>query len=543
MSYIVLARKWRPRGFDDLVGQEAVVTSFKNALASDKIVHAYLFSGPRGVGKTSSARILAKALNCEQRTESEPCGKCQSCESITSGSCVDVLEIDGASNNSVEAVRELRETVKYAPSGGKYKIYIIDEVHMLSNSAFNALLKTLEEPPPHVIFIFATTEPKKIPATILSRCQHHSFRRITKHKIKEQLKKITDAEKISIKEAAIEMIAKAADGSMRDSLTLLDQACSFSDDIDDKELQELLGLPETEIITNLSVTILSGDISGTLSIIKDLTDRGSDLRQLTKELVEHFRNIAVVTITKDAEELLEFSKEETQRLRALTEGVGIEPLTLILSELLRLEGEVRNAINPRYTLELGLLRMSFVKGMTSIESVLKKLSDVKSTPEVQEPKPAVKQPSPPVTEKKTEVEKHTAQPAAAKLSDKEEVWRKLLENIDAVDHLLSCKLSEAKLINMTASELSIGFNGGLSVLADSIKSKSSIIKPILQKISGHNLKLKIMSLPKDKSRKDIKEIKEEVFTEPIVKDAMRIFNSSVLRVNQLEDKEEDKGTE
>jgi len=540
MSYIVLARKWRPRGFDDLVGQETVVKSFKFALANDKIVHAYLFSGPRGVGKTSSARILAKALNCEQRSGSEPCGTCQSCEAVTGGASVDVLEIDGASNNSVDAVRELRETVKYAPSGGKYKIYIIDEVHMLSTSAFNALLKTLEEPPPHVIFIFATTEPKKIPATILSRCQHHSFRRITKNRIKEQLKKITDTEKIKIKDEALEMIAKAGDGSMRDSLTLLDQACSFSDDIDAKELQSLLGLPETEVIANLSETILTGDISGTLSIIKELTDRGSDLRQLTKELVETFRNIAVVKITRDAEELLEFSTEEVERLRALTQGVAIEPLTLILSELLRLEGEVRNAINPRYTLELGLLRMSFVKGMTSIESVLKQLGTANTAPSVQAPKQPVKQPEPsaaPVAEKKTEIEEKLDSPTPSKLPEKEVIWKALLENLDKEDHLLSCKLAEAKLINITTSELSIGFSGGLSVLADSIKSKSSIIQPILQKLSGYNLTLKIMSLPNDKTVKGIKEIKEEVYTEPIVQDAMKIFNSSVLKVKPLEDDE------
>jgi len=537
MSYIVLARKWRPQGFDDLVGQETVVKTFENAISSDKIVHAYLFSGPRGVGKTSSARILAKALNCEERVGSGPCGKCQSCQAITAGASVDVFEIDGASNNSVDAVRELRETVKYAPSGGKYKIYIIDEVHMLSTSAFNALLKTLEEPPEHVIFIFATTEPKKIPSTILSRCQHHAFRRISKNRIKEQLKKITDSEKIDIRDGALDMIAKAADGSMRDALTLLDQAYSFSDSITEQELQSLLGLPEIEIIHNLSETILTGNISETLVIIKELTDRGSDLRQLTKELVEHFRNIAIVKVSDDAGGLLEFSEDEVQRYKKYASGVNIEQLTLLMSELLRLEGEVRNAINPRYTLELGLLRTSFIKGMTSIEDVLKMISGqagacppaentiVHSSPSVD---------SQPLKKKTVAVNTNAPAPPVQNL-DNNEIWKQLIDKIDADDHRLACKLAEARVIDITETELAIGFNGGMSFLADSIEKSSSIIKAKLHEISGRNLRLKISSLPKQKNGPDIKQIKEEVFAEPIVQDAMKIFNSSLIRVKSLKD--------
>lgn len=534
MSYIVLARKWRPQNFDDLVGQESVVTTFKNALSSGKIVHAYLFSGPRGVGKTSSARILAKALNCTERSGSDPCGKCQSCISITASASVDVFEIDGASNTSVDAVRELRETVKYAPSGGKYRIYIIDEVHMLSTAAFNALLKTLEEPPSHVVFIFATTEPKKIPATILSRCQHHSFRRISKAMIREQLIKITDTEKINISEKALDMISRAADGSMRDALTLLDQACSFSDDVTEQELQSLLGLPEADIISHLSKSILTGDISSTLSVIKELTDRGSDLRQLTRELVEQFRNIAVVKVTNDAEGLLEFSPEEVQRLGQLASDVSIEQLTLLLTELLRLEGEVRNAINPRYTLELGLLRTSFVKGMTSIENVLKMLGGSKGTADM----PAMRETGPesaPSAEKKTAIDDRPHAESAPDALNKEQIWKGLIDEVDSQDHLLACKLAEATLIGLTSKELSIGFNGGMSVLADSIEKNSSVIKPILKKISGHNLKLKIVSFPKEKKGKSIKEIKEEVFSEPLVKDAMRIFKGSMINVKSLED--------
>ena len=540
MSYIVLARKWRPRVFGDLVGQEVASKTLKNALASGKIAHAYLFSGARGVGKTSCARILAKALNCEQRNGSEPCGECQSCKAISDGASIDVFEIDGASNNSVEAVRELRETVKYAPSGGKYKIYIIDEVHMLSTSAFNALLKTLEEPPPHVVFIFATTESKKIPATILSRCQHHSFRRITKAVIMEQLRKISNAEHIKIKDAALEMISRAADGSMRDALTLLDQAYSFSDEIDLKDLQSLLGLPESEIITNLSDSIIKGDISGTLSIIKELTDRGSDIRQLTKELVEHFRNIAVVKITSNAGDLLEFSDDEVQKLKALSSDISIEQLTLLLSELLKIEGEVRSAINPRYTLELGLLRTSFVKGMTSIENILKALNETPVNNEIK--RPETKKPSP-VTEKKTEVTEPAAADNSMPIRDKDEIWKKLLETIDSDDHRLFCKLEGAKLVNLTDSELVIGFNGGMSVLADSIKNQASVIQPLLQKISGQNLRLKILSLPGKQPKKDISKIREEVFDEPLVKNAIKIFDGSLLRVKSLEDVEHPDNTD
>lgn len=537
MSYIVLARKWRPQKFEDLVGQESVVKTFKNALSSGKIVHAYLFSGPRGVGKTTTARLLAKALNCEQPVDHEPCGKCSSCKAITDGSSVDVYEIDGASNNGVDAVRDLRETVKYAPSSSKYKIYVIDEVHMLSSQAFNALLKTLEEPPPHVIFIFATTEPKKILPTILSRCQHHAFQRMTRGRIKEQLTKITSEEKINIQEAALDMIAKAADGSMRDALTLLDQAYSFSNDINAGELQCLLGLPETELISDLSESILQGDISRTLSMIKELTDRGSDLRQLTRELVENFRNITIVKVTQDAEGLLEFSPEEVQRLNRLASDVSIGQLTLLLAEVLKLEGEVRNAINPRYTLELGLLRTSFIKGMTSIEDVLKMLGESKGTAGNPRPAPAPEKASAPLEEKKTEVINKPLTPLHPDSLTKEELWKRLIDEVDSVDHLLACKLSEARVIDLNSTELSIGFNGGMSILEDSIKNKASVIKPILQSLSGQRLQLKILSLPKEDSQRDKKQIKEEVYSEPLVKDALRIFDGSLLKVNPLENGE------
>lgn len=529
MSYIVLARKWRPQGFDDLIGQDTIVRTLKNALSSGKMVHAYLFSGPRGVGKTSTARILAKALNCINGPVSEPCGKCRHCMAITEGSSVDVIEIDGASNTQVDSIRELRESVKYAPSSGRYKIYIIDEVHMLSISAFNALLKTLEEPPAHVIFIFATTEPKKIPPTILSRCQHHAFRKIPKDRIVGQLRKITTTERINIKDSSLEMIARVADGSMRDALTLLDQVSSFSDDITEEEIKTLLGLPEAEVIQNLSQTIIEGNISQTLSIIKELTDKGYDIRFLTKELVEHFRNLAIVKITKDVNRILELTEDETKQLNSQVSIVTVEQLTLLLTELLKLEAEVRSAINPRYTLELGLLRMSFVKGMTSIGDVLKMLSG----PEISSVRSALTKEKTAVREKKSESAKPVYTKNEEDLLDQDSLWQKVIKEIDSEDHLLACKLAQAKTVRLSATELTIGFNGGISMFAELIKNKTSLIEEKLSNLTGKRLRLKIIALPEENIKKNSNTIKEMVISEPVVQGAIRLFNSSIIEVKSL----------
>lgn len=585
MSYIVLARKWRPQGFDDLIGQETVVRTLKNALTEEKIAHAYLFSGPRGVGKTSAARILAKALNCISGPGDEPCGDCLNCKSITDGSSVDVLEIDGASNTGVDDIRELREAVKYAPSSGRYKIYIIDEVHMLSTPAFNALLKTLEEPPPHVIFIFATTEPKKIPSTIQSRCQHHAFRRISKETIKNQLMKVADSEKIQIRDTALEMVARAADGSMRDALTLLDQASSFSNDIDENGLQVLLGLPETGVITDLSDSILTGNISGTLTLIRELTERGYDLRSITKELIEHFRNLAITKVVGDSGEFLQLSSGEIQGLRDRSSGVSIEQLTFLLTELLRLEGEVRTAINPRYTLELGLLRTSFVKGMTSISDILKALGDPgpHSSDEAQSHNslPAKEEQAKPaklsltdrgispnetdtlkalgvpgasdsreektdkpgqVTDNQARTAKPPRQNTGVSPSESKDIFNRLVTEIGSEDHLLSCKLAEAKFCGLSSGELTIGFNGGMSVLADSIRKNSPLIEDTLGRITGNRVRLQIIALPGKKAGPRSGYTKKKIISEPLVQNVMRMFNGTIIEVRSLGKSDEQHGS-
>src|SRR5690348_595289 len=312
MDYQVSARKYRPRTFDDVIGQPHVVQTLVNSITTKRIAHAYLFSGTRGVGKTTVARILAKALNCEQGPTGTPCATCVNCQEIAQGTSVDVVEIDGASNTSVDDVREIRENVKFMPFKGTYRVYIIDEVHMLSNSAFNALLKTLEEPPSHVVFIFATTEIHKIPATILSRCQHYNFRRIAKTEIIARLRHVADQDSIAIEDRSLAALARASEGSMRDGLSLLDQAVAFGGkSIVHADLEALLGAVPQELLRSLILALTSQDSAAALRTLAQLIEGGHDLRVYCADVVEYLRNLLVVSVTPQAEwpALIERSEE------------------------------------------------------------------------------------------------------------------------------------------------------------------------------------------------------------------------------------------
>ena len=297
MSYLVLARKYRPQTFAEVTGQEHITDLLKKAIQSSRIHHAYLFCGPRGIGKTSCARILAKSLNCEKGPTFKPCGECVACQEITRGSSFDVLEIDGASNRGIDEIRTLRENVKFAPSAGKCKIYIVDEVHMLTTEAFNALLKTLEEPPTHVKFIFATTAPQKVPATIISRCQRFDFKRISVETIAATMAAISKKEKLKIDPDALYAIAKAAQGSLRDALSILDQLSALSDEgIEAKDVFSMLGMVETQFLFDLTGALAQKNCPLALEILEKMIDQGKDIKQLNKDLIEHFRNLMVVKI-------------------------------------------------------------------------------------------------------------------------------------------------------------------------------------------------------------------------------------------------------
>ena len=360
MDYQVSARKYRPGTFDDVIGQPHVVQTLVNSITTKRIAQAYLFSGTRGVGKTTVARILAKALNCERGSTGTPCGTCSNCLEIAQGTSVDVMEIDGASNTSVDDVREIRENVKFAAFRGKYRVYIIDEVHMLSNSAFNALLKTLEEPPPHVVFIFATTEIHKIPATILSRCQHYNFRRIARTEIVERLRHVVEQDQIEIEERSLMALARASEGSMRDGLSLLDQAVAFGGKtIVHTDLEALLGAVPQELVRAVIQAITAQESAAALRVLAQLLDQGHDLRAYCAEVVEYLRNMLVVSVVPSPQEwqgLIEASAEDLTQMAADTRSFSPELLQELLAIFTQAEDLLRLSAHPRFVLETAAVR-------------------------------------------------------------------------------------------------------------------------------------------------------------------------------------------
>jgi DNA polymerase-3 subunit gamma/tau len=377
MPYVVLARRWRPQLFKEVVGQEHVTKTLQNAISADRIAHAYLFSGPRGVGKTTVARILAKAVNCKEGPQPEPCEKCTTCTEISSGRSIDVIEIDAASNRGIDEIRELRESVKFTPVSGRYKVYIIDEAHMLTIEAFNALLKTLEEPPGHVIFILATTEPHKIPATILSRCQRFDFRMLTRKEITDRLRGLVKADNLSVDDEALSLIAESADGAMRDAESILDQLLSFGGgEIQTEEVSNLLGLGAHHLLDQLVGNILQSDAAESLKSLNVLADHGADLNQCLKKLVGYFRDLMVYKINPD---LIDASETRLQQLAEQSKGVSIDRLMRIARILAQTESDIKQLGYERLNLELALVKLSRLReDAIPLDKVLSKLEEIES---------------------------------------------------------------------------------------------------------------------------------------------------------------------
>ncbi len=373
MSYEVFARKWRPQVFEDVVGQDHITGTLVNAIKTDRLAHAYLFSGARGVGKTSVARILAKAMNCPEGEPGIPCNRCSSCREITNGSSVDVQEIDGASNRGIDEIRELRDNIRYMPSSSRYRIYIIDEVHMLTKEAFNALLKTLEEPPPHVKFFFATTEPHKVPVTILSRCQRFDFKRIPPALIVDQLARIAEAEGISISREGLGLISREAQGGMRDAESLLDQVVSFTGpSVADRQIMDILGIVDRDLIFEASKAVIEGEADSCIRIVERIYNYGYEIKEFYHALMDQFRNLLVSLIVTDGS-LLDMTDSDREELRAQALKAGREKLQQILNVLIRREEDLRFTSSPRLILETVLIKLCHMGEILGFEELMEKL--------------------------------------------------------------------------------------------------------------------------------------------------------------------------
>lgn len=380
MSYTALYRKWRPTGFADVKGQDHIVQTLKNQITGQRIGHAYLFCGTRGTGKTTIAKIFAKAVNCEHPVDGSPCGECESCQSIVSGRSMNVVEIDAASNNGVENIREIREQVQYPPTEGRYRVYIIDEVHMLSTGAFNALLKTLEEPPSYVIFILATTEVHKIPITVLSRCQRYDFRRITIEIIAARLRELADAEQIPVEERALTYLAKAADGSMRDALSLLDQcvAFHFGTLLTYDNVLEVLGAVDSSVFSQLLREILAGDTAGCIHRLEEMVIQGRELGQFVVDFIWYLRNLLILKTTEDAEAMLEMSEDNLRLLREEAKMVNGETLMRFIRIFSELSNQLRYASQKRVLIEIALIKLTKPQMEPNLDSILQRLSELEA---------------------------------------------------------------------------------------------------------------------------------------------------------------------
>ena len=382
MSYVALYRKFRPQRFEDVKGQDHIVTTLKNQMKADRIGHAYLFCGTRGTGKTSIAKILAKAVNCEHPVDGSPCNECETCKAIGAGTSMNVIEIDAASNNGVDNIREIREEVAYRPARGRYKVYIIDEVHMLSTGAFNALLKTLEEPPSYVIFILATTEAHKIPITILSRCQRYDFRRITVDTIAQRLTELMEKEHTEVEEKAIRYIAKAADGSMRDALSLLDQCIAFylGETLTYEKTLEVLGAVDTEVFSALLRKIWHQDTAGAIRTLEELIVQGRELGQFVGDFIWYMRNLLLVKTSDVPEDAVDVSAENLQRLKEEGEMLDVETLMRYIRVFSELSNQIRYASQKRVLVEIALIKLCQPVMETNLDSLFYKQDGTLSPP-------------------------------------------------------------------------------------------------------------------------------------------------------------------
>ena len=552
MSYLVLARKYRPQTFEEVVGQDHISRTLTNAISAGRVAHAILFSGPRGTGKTTVARILAKAMNCKDGPTRIPCNTCRSCQEITSGHAVDVYEIDGASNNSVDQIRDLRDNIKYMPAHSLYKIYIIDEVHMLSIAAFNALLKTLEEPPGHVLFMFATTEPHKIPITILSRCQQHDFRRIDVQAIADHLKMICGKEGSEIDNESLIMIAREAGGSMRDALSLLDQVMACVEgSVTYGQVVDILGVVDRKTIFDISTALIGGDVPKLLDLVDEVYRHGHDLKKLYVDLIEHFRNLLVVKLGKGIRKLVDLPSHEIERMQGQVQSVSPVSLNQIFDLLFKEEVTVRLSSQPRLAIEMVFLRLLQVPPALPIDALIEKLDRLQS--EIAKAPTAAATPGGPGSSvsanrcrsgkgagdrpKTATVEKAAKSLPENPVENSEKAWARFLQTVSEKHPSLGPSLTRGRLKRFTGEKMVIEITGnGFTV--NMVRKNMEAIKKICRDLFGTGMDVSLEVVQNSNESRLGKKTaesraKQEALNHPLVADALEIFDGKVVDVKIL----------
>jgi DNA polymerase-3 subunit gamma/tau len=553
MAYEVLARKWRPQQFDDVVGQEHVTRTLKNAIESERVAHAYLFVGPRGIGKTTTARILAKALNCAEGPTTTPCDNCDSCHEIMQGRSLDVIEVDGASNRGIDHIRELRDNVRYAPARGPFKIYIIDEVHMLTQESFNALLKTLEEPPPHVKFIFATTEPQKVLATILSRCQRFDLRPISTKQIIERLSEIAEAEGIDIDADALLAIARAAEGGLRDAESALDQLIAFQGKkIREDDVMMVFGLMARKTLEDLVRSILAGDMPAALKLVSELDEAGKDMQRVVVELLEYFRNVLIATCSEEAVAALDLAENQVAALKEQAGATDTGRVLRIINILTQADQRLRYALSKRTLVEVAVVRAARAASVATVEELLEELGrlraelggapgvggaqkktadavtlkpSVPSGAAVREEKPSVAPrepkreaaPSPKAVKREPApspkaVKREKARRKTDEVSMLEERWREIVKRVGQTAQLARGYLMDAKPVEVRNDSVVIGLDpefGDKKEMLDAGRNRG-VLQNVLKEVLGRPVRVEVIVMQaKDTLPGDIKVEKED----------------------------------
>ncbi len=551
MSYQVLARKYRPQTFEEVVGQAPIVTTLQNAVAQKRIHHAYLFSGLRGVGKTTVARLMAKALNCAQGPTPRPCNACPSCGEVAASRALDVLEIDGASNRGIDAIRELRETVRYAPARDRYKVYIIDEVHMLTTEAWNALLKTLEEPPEHVVFLFATTDFRKIPLTILSRCQHFEFKKIAHAEMLAHLRKVAEGEKVSIPASVLDLVSRMADGSLRDAQSALDQVIAFSGPtVTDEQARTILGVIDRDLITGFFDGVRARDCSRLVAIVETVFERGYQPVLFLEDLMAHGRDLLLARVVPDPARYLSGDPEEAKALAAQAAGFSEDDLLRLLELLTREEFRLKNSAHPRFLLEALAIKLARLADLLPLEELIATLEGPGRDPSsvAPGPGPARRAAPPPARDPAPARDPVEGRPATARpvpASPEQAVVEAILKRVHEERGALGAFLEQASWLEIVEGALEIAFNEKHGFFREKVEARESLdyLRRVAREVAGRELRVTVVAAAPaaldtrgvsaaeaEESRK--RRLREEAMRQPVVQTLLDAFGGEIVDVEK-----------